>query len=110
MLLQQIVQIIKGESSKIAYLRGRFLEPHCQPADDFHYDASIGTLCYCIYRGVKVDARIMVDVAIEMGFDIFSQIINQLGSIYSLNPPLMALFPSATVFNIVIFTMKKAKT
>jgi lipopolysaccharide export system permease protein len=63
-----------------------------------------------IHRGVSVGARIMIGVAIGMGFNIFDKIINHMGLIYNLNPPLMALLPSFTVFAIVVFAMKKAKT
>jgi lipopolysaccharide export system permease protein len=63
-----------------------------------------------IRRGVSVGARIMIGVAIGMGFDIFNKIINHLGLIYNLNPPLMTLLPSITVFAIVLFAMKKAQT
>jgi lipopolysaccharide export system permease protein len=63
-----------------------------------------------IHRGISVGARIMIGVTFGMGFNIFDKIINHVGLIYNLNPPLMALLPSVTVFAIVIFAMKKAKT
>jgi lipopolysaccharide export system permease protein len=63
-----------------------------------------------IRRGVSVGARIMIGVTIGMGFNIFDKIINHMGSIYNLNPPLMALLPSLTVFVIVLFAMNRAKT
>ncbi len=63
-----------------------------------------------IRRGVSVGARIMIGVAIGMGFDIFNKIINHVGLIYNINPPFMALLPSLTVFAIVLFAMKKAQT
>lgn len=63
-----------------------------------------------IHRGVSVGGRIMIGVTIGMGFNIFDKIINHLGLIYNLNPPLMALLPSLTVFAIVLFALKKAQT
>jgi lipopolysaccharide export system permease protein len=63
-----------------------------------------------IHRGISVGARIMIGVTIGMGFNIFDKIINHVGLIYNLNPPLMALLPSLTVFGIVLFAMKKAQT
>jgi lipopolysaccharide export system permease protein len=63
-----------------------------------------------IHRGVSVGARILIGVTIGMGFNIFDKIINHLGLIYSLNPPLMALLPSLTVFTAVVFFMKKSRT
>jgi lipopolysaccharide export system permease protein len=63
-----------------------------------------------IRRGVSVGARIMLGVAIGMGFDIFNKIINHVGLIYDLSPPFMALLPSLTVFAVVLLAMNKAQT
>lgn len=63
-----------------------------------------------IHRGVSVGARIMIGVTIGMGFNILDKIVNHIGLIYNLNPPLMALLPSLTVFAIVLFAMKKVQT
>ncbi|MEQ1559292.1 MAG: LPS export ABC transporter permease LptG [Methyloglobulus sp.] len=63
-----------------------------------------------IHRGVSVGARIMIGVTIGIGFNIFDKIVNHMGLIYNLNPPLMALLPSLTVFAIVLYNLKKAKT
>jgi lipopolysaccharide export system permease protein len=63
-----------------------------------------------IHRGVSVGARIMIGITIGMGFNIIDKIVNHMGLIYNLNPPLMALLPSLTVFAAVLFAMKKAKT
>jgi lipopolysaccharide export system permease protein len=63
-----------------------------------------------IRRGISVGARVLMGVTIGMGFNIFDKITNHVALIYNLNPPLMALLPSLTVFAIVLFAMKKAKT
>ena len=62
-----------------------------------------------IHRGVSVGARIMLGVTIGMGFNILDKIINHMGLIYNLNPPLMALLPSLTVFSIVLLAIKNAQ-
>jgi lipopolysaccharide export system permease protein len=63
-----------------------------------------------IHRGVSVGTRIMIGVTVGMGFNILDKIVNHVGLIYELNPPLMALLPSLTVFVVVLYTMKKAQT
>jgi lipopolysaccharide export system permease protein len=63
-----------------------------------------------IHRGISVGARIMIGVTIGMGFNIFNKIVNHMGLIYDLNPPLTALLPSLTVLAFVMFAMKKART
>lgn len=63
-----------------------------------------------IHRGISVGARIMMGVTIGMGFNIIDKIINHIGLIYNLNPPLMAILPSLTVLAAVLFAMKKAET
>lgn len=63
-----------------------------------------------IHRGISVGARIMIGVTIGMGFNIFNKIINHMGLIYNLNPPLFSMLPSMTVLILVLFAMKKAKT
>lgn len=62
-----------------------------------------------IHRGVSVGARIMIGVTIGMGFNIFDKIINHMGLIYNLNPPLIALLPSLSVLAVVLFAMKRAQ-
>jgi len=52
----------------------------------------------------------MIGVTIGMGFNIFDNIINHVGLIYNLNPPLTALLPSLTVLAVALFAMKKAQT
>jgi lipopolysaccharide export system permease protein len=52
----------------------------------------------------------MIGITIGMGFNIVDKIVNHMGLIYNLNPPLMALLPSLTIFAAVLFAMKKAKT
>jgi lipopolysaccharide export system permease protein len=63
-----------------------------------------------IHRGISVGARIMLGVTIGMGFNIFNKIINHMGLIYNINPPLVALLPSLIVFSLVLFAIKRAKT
>lgn len=62
-----------------------------------------------IHRGVSVGARIMIGVTIGMGFNILDKIVNHMGLIYNLNPPLMALLPSVTVFFTVLYAIKKTQ-
>lgn len=63
-----------------------------------------------IKRGVSVGARMMIGVVIGMGFNILDRIIGHLGLIYELNPPLVAITPSLTVFIMAIIALKKAVT
>jgi lipopolysaccharide export system permease protein len=63
-----------------------------------------------IHRGVSVGARIMMGVTIGMGFNILDKIINHVGLIFDLSPPLMAVLPSLTVLALIIYVMKKART
>lgn len=63
-----------------------------------------------IHRGVSVGARIMIGVTIGMGFNILDKIVNHIGLIYNLNPPLMALIPSLIVFATVLYSVKKARS
>ena len=62
-----------------------------------------------IHRGVSVGARIMIGVTIGMGFNIMDKIINHIGLIYNLNPPLMAFIPSLIVFTTVLYSIQKAR-
>ena len=62
-----------------------------------------------IHRGVSVGARILVGVTIGMGFKIFNDIVNHMGLIYDLNPPLVALLPSLTVLFFVLLAVYRVK-
>ena len=63
-----------------------------------------------IHRGVSVASRIMIGVTIGMGFNILDKIINHVGLIYNLDPPLMATFPSLAVLSAVLYSLKKARS
>lgn len=62
-----------------------------------------------IHRGVSVGARIMIGVTIGMGFNIMDKIINHIGLIYNLNPPLMAFIPSLLVFTTVLYAIQRVR-
>ena len=62
-----------------------------------------------IHRGISVGARIMIGVTLGMAFNIFDKIVNHMGLIYNLNPPLMSLLPSMTVLILVLFALHRSK-
>jgi lipopolysaccharide export system permease protein len=62
-----------------------------------------------IHRGISVGARIMIGVTIGMAFNIFDKIVNHMGLIYNLNPPLMSLLPSMAVLILVLFALSRSK-
>lgn len=63
-----------------------------------------------IHRGISVGSRIMLGVTIGMGFNIFNKIVNHMGLIYDLNPPLTAIIPGFLVFASVLFAIRQVKT
>jgi lipopolysaccharide export system permease protein len=63
-----------------------------------------------IHRGISVGARIMIGVTLGMAFNVFDKIINHMGLIYNLNPPLMAFLPSLLVLLSVMYILKKTKS
>lgn len=62
-----------------------------------------------IHRGISVGARIMIGVTIGMAFNIFDKIVNHMGLIYHLNPPLTALLPSMIVLLVVLYALRQSK-
>ncbi|MGR9087477.1 MAG: LPS export ABC transporter permease LptG [Gammaproteobacteria bacterium] len=61
-----------------------------------------------VKRGVSVGARMMIGVVIGMGFNILDRMVGHLGLIYELNPALMAVAPSLTVFVAALFALKRS--
>lgn len=61
-----------------------------------------------VKRGVSVGARMMIGVVIGMGFNILDRIVGHIGLIYELNPAIMAMAPSLTVFALAMFALKRS--
>jgi lipopolysaccharide export system permease protein len=108
--LAMYVEFLKGNHQKSHAYEVAFWGRAVSPLTTFIMMLVSAPFVIGIHRGVSVGARIMIGVTIGMGFNIFDKIINHVGLIYNLNPPLMALLPSLSVLAIVLFAMKKAQT
>jgi lipopolysaccharide export system permease protein len=108
--LAMYVDFLKGNHQKSHIYEAAFWARAVSPLTTFVMLLVSAPFVVGIHRGINVGARIMVGITIGMGFNIVDKIVNHMGLIYSLNPPLMALLPSLTVFAAVLFAMKKAKT
>ncbi|NOS75802.1 MAG: LPS export ABC transporter permease LptG [Methyloglobulus sp.] len=108
--LAMYVQFLKGNHQKSHTYEAAFWGRAVSPLTTFVMLLVSAPFVIGIHRGISVGARIMIGVTIGMGFNIIDKIINHVGLIYDLNPPLMALLPSLTVFAIVLYAMKKAQT
>lgn len=62
-----------------------------------------------IKRGSGVGGRLMLGIIIGMSFNILDGIINHMGLVYSLNPILMAILPSALAFSAACYAVNKVK-
>ena len=63
-----------------------------------------------VQRGINVGGRMMIGIVIGMGFNIIDKIVGHLGSIYDLNPPLMAVIPSLTVLVMALVALNRVRT
>ncbi|WP_411726427.1 LPS export ABC transporter permease LptG [Methyloglobulus sp.] len=108
--LAMYVEFLKANHQKSHTYEAAFWARAVSPLTTFVMLLVSAPFVVGIHRGVSVGARIMIGVTIGMGFNIVDKIVNHMGLIYNLNPPLMALLPSLTVFAVVLFAMKKAKT
>ena len=62
-----------------------------------------------IKRGSSMGGRLMLGIIIGMAFNILDKIINHMGLVYSLDPMLMAILPSALVFSGACYAVNKVK-
>lgn len=62
-----------------------------------------------VKRGVSVGARMMIGVVIGMSFNIIDKIVGHLSLIYELNPALMAVLPSAVVFSLAVYAVRRVQ-
>jgi lipopolysaccharide export system permease protein len=108
--LAMYVQFLKENHQKSHTYEAAFWSRAVSPLTTFVMLLVSAPFVIGIRRGISVGARIMIGVTIGMGFNIIDKIINHVGLIYDLNPPLMALLPSLTVFAVVLYAMKKAQT
>lgn len=60
-----------------------------------------------IGRGIGAGGRIMVAVLIGMGFNIMDRIAGHIGLVYDMNPMLMATLPSAIVFFLALYAVRR---
>lgn len=107
--LAQYVSFLKSNHQKSHAYETAFWGRAVSPLTTFVMLLVSAPFVIGIHRGVSVGARIMLGVTIGMGFNILDKIINHMGLIYNMNPPLMALLPSLTVFTVVLFAIKKAQ-
>lgn len=107
--LSQYVKFLKSNHQKSHAYETAFWGRAISPFTTFVMLLVSAPFVIGIHRGVSVGARIMLGVTIGMGFNILDKIINHVGLIYNLNPPLMAILPSFTVFTIVLLTIYKAQ-
>lgn len=61
-----------------------------------------------IKRGVSVGGRMMIGVVIGMGFNIVDRIVSHLGLIYEMNPALISVAPSLTVFALAMWALRRS--
>lgn len=62
-----------------------------------------------IKRGSSFGSRLMLGIVIGMAFNILDRIINHMGLVYSLNPIVMAVLPSALVFAAACYAVNRVK-
>lgn len=108
--LAKYVNFLKGNHQKSHTYEVAFWARAVTPLTTFIMLLVSAPFVIGIHRGVSVGARIMIGVTVGMGFNIFDKIINHLGLIYNLNPPMMALLPGLAVLAATLFAMKKAQT
>jgi lipopolysaccharide export system permease protein len=107
--LSQYVNFLKSNHQKSHVYETAFWGRAISPLTTFVMLLVSAPFVIGIHRGVSVGARIMIGVTIGMGFNILDKIINHIGLIYNLNPPLMAILPSLTVFTVVLLAIKNAQ-
>jgi lipopolysaccharide export system permease protein len=108
--LAMYVKFLRGNHQKSHIYEVAFWGRAISPLTTFVMMLVSAPFVIGIHRGVSVGTRVMIGVTIGMGFNIFDKIINHVGLIYNLNPPLMAILPSLAVFSIVLYTINKART
>ena len=108
--LAQYVSFLKNNHQKTHAYETAFWGRAVSPLTTFVMLLVSAPFVIGIHRGVSVGARIMIGVTIGMGFNILDKIVNHMGLIYNLNPPLMAVIPSLTVFITVLYVIKKTQT
>ncbi len=106
--LAKYIEFLEGNHQKSHAYKVAFWGRAANPLTTFVMLLVSAPFVIGIHRGVSVGARILIGVTIGMAFNIFDKIVNHMGLIYNLNPPLMALLPSLAVFAAVFFAMKKA--
>lgn len=62
-----------------------------------------------VRRGVSTGSRMMIGIVIGMSFNIIDKITGHLSLIYSLNPALMAILPSAVVFSMALYAIGRVR-
>ncbi len=62
-----------------------------------------------VKRGVSVGERMMIGIAIGMGFNIVDKVVGHLGLIYGLNPPLIAFIPCVTMLLLALYSVNRMR-
>jgi lipopolysaccharide export system permease protein len=62
-----------------------------------------------VKRGVSVGERMMIGIAIGMGFNIVDEVVAHLGLIYELNPALVAFIPCLTMLSLALYLINRMR-
>lgn len=62
-----------------------------------------------VRRGVSTGSRMMIGIIIGMSFNIIDKITGHVSLIYHLNPALMSVLPSAVVFSLALYAVRKVR-
>ena len=107
--LAMYIEFLKGNHQKSHSYEAAFWGRAVNPLTTFIMILVSAPFVIGIHRGISVGSRIIIGVTIGLGFNIFNKIINHMGLIYNLNPPLTALLPSIIVLGAVLYAMTKRK-
>ncbi|MBE0434577.1 MAG: LPS export ABC transporter permease LptG [Methylomicrobium sp.] len=62
-----------------------------------------------VRRGVSTGSRMMIGIIIGMSFNIIDKITGHVSLIYHLNPAFMSVLPSAVVFSLALYAVRKVR-
>lgn len=62
-----------------------------------------------VRRGVSTGARMMIGIIIGLSFNIIDKITGHLSLIYHMDPALMSVLPSAVVFSLALYAIRKVR-
>ena len=107
--LSRYISFLKKNHQESHAFELAFWERIVSPLDTFIMLLLSAPFIISVKRGVSVGERMMIGIAIGMGFNVVDKLVGHLGLIYNLNPPLIAFIPCLTMLMLALYSVNRMR-